>query len=45
MGPRAEEGRGKTAISLGEVQTTFDPGISEWGNPMRVMPHHLRVNI
>jgi len=28
-----EEGRGKAAISCGEVQTTFDPQISEWGNP------------
>jgi hypothetical protein len=22
------------------VQTTIDPAISEWGNPMRVMPHY-----
>jgi hypothetical protein len=22
------------------VQTTIDPAISEWGNPVRVMPHH-----
>ena len=30
---RGDEGRGKTAISLGERQARFDPGISEWGNP------------
>ena len=29
---RAEEGRGLPAISLGEVEATFDPGISEWEN-------------
>ena len=23
---------------LGEVQTTFDPGISEWGNPPELIP-------
>ena len=24
-----------------EAATSFDPGISEWGNPHRVMPMHL----
>jgi hypothetical protein len=28
-----DEGRGMTAISLGELQASYDPGISEWGNP------------
>jgi hypothetical protein len=28
-----DEGRGVTAISLGELLASFDPGISEWGNP------------
>jgi hypothetical protein len=30
-----DEGRGKAAISLGEPQVGIDPGISEWGNPIR----------
>ena len=34
---RGDEGRGKTAISLGERQARFDPGISEWGNPANVI--------
>jgi hypothetical protein len=28
------------AISLGELDRSFDPGISEWSNPMRVMSHY-----
>ena len=37
--------RGRTwqaAKSLGELQASVDPGISEWGNPARVMPCHPR---
>ena len=30
----------QAAISLGEVQTTFDPGISEWGNPPRFIARY-----
>jgi hypothetical protein len=35
----------QAAISLGERQARFDPGISEWGNPVRVMSydHHLNT--
>jgi len=29
----AEEGRSRCAIRAGEVPTTCDPAISEWGNP------------
>jgi hypothetical protein len=29
----AEEGRSRCAIRVGEVPTTYDPTISEWGNP------------
>lgn len=29
-----DEGRSKAAISFGELQTGFDPEISEWGNPV-----------
>ena len=32
---RAEEGRGKTAISPGELSSKLKPGIPEWGNPAR----------
>ncbi len=28
-----DERRGTSAISFGEVAITFDPEISEWGNP------------
>ena len=30
---RAEEGRGRAAISVGEPLAGADPTISEWGNP------------
>ena len=39
-----DEGRGKLRYSLGELQTCFDPRISEWGNPIRVMPYHHLLN-
>ena len=34
----------QAAISPGEAQTAFDPGIPEWGNPARVVPGYLRPN-
>ncbi len=39
-----DEGRGVAAISLGELLPSFDPGISEWGNPAGVIPRHRRLN-
>jgi hypothetical protein len=30
---RADEGRGKAAISVGESRADTEPTISEWGNP------------
>ena len=30
---RADEGRGRAAISVGEPRAGTDPTISEWGNP------------
>ena len=30
---RGDEGRIRAAISLGELPKSFDPRISEWGNP------------
>jgi hypothetical protein len=35
---KGDEGRGTAAISFGEVPTTFDPEISEWGNPILSKP-------
>ncbi len=29
----------QAAISFGEVQATFDPEISEWGNPAGIASH------
>ena len=37
MAPRGDEGRGKTAISDGELLASVEPSISEWGNPPGVM--------
>ena len=38
---KGDEGRGVTAISLGEVSSNrYQPGISEWGNPVRVMSNY-----
>jgi hypothetical protein len=33
----ADEGRDEAAKSFGELQVSFDPEISEWGNPPGVM--------
>ena len=32
---KAEEGRFKSAKVIGEVTRTYDPVVSEWGNPTR----------
>ena len=34
LASNGDEGRGVAAISFGEVLATFDPEISEWGNPI-----------
>ena len=34
----------QAAICLGERQARLDPGISEWGNPTRVMSGDYRLN-
>ena len=39
-----DEGRGSAAISLGEMQAIYDPGISEWGNPTGVNTGYLSMN-
>ena len=45
MAWNGDEGRGVTAISLGELLASFDPWISEWGNPVGVIPHYLHLNV
>ena len=42
--PTGEEGRDQATISCGEPLIGYDPQISEWGNPFRLIPVHLRVN-
>ena len=44
MAPRADEGRSIAAISPGELRASFDPGVSEWGNPPGVMSRYSRLN-
>jgi hypothetical protein len=39
-----DEGRGVAAISFGEPLAGYDPEISEWGNPSRLIAGHRRVN-
>ena len=34
----------QAAISLGELHTSFNPGISEWSNPAEVMFCYLQLN-
>ena len=44
LAPGADEGRGRLRKATGSCQPSFDPWISEWGNPARVMPGHLCLN-
>ena len=39
-----DEGRGKLRKAAGRRKAAFDPQISEWGNPARVMPGHPPLN-
>ena len=39
-----DDGRGVAAISFGEPLAGYDPKISEWGNPSRLIARHRRVN-
>jgi len=32
------------AISVGEAEAAFDPAMSEWGNPLRVMSQYVPLN-
>ena len=37
MAVRGEERRGSLRKALGSWQTNYDPAMSEWGNPVRVI--------
>jgi len=41
----ADEGRGRLRKASVSCQASFDPGMSEWGNPAGVMPSHSGLNI
>lgn len=39
-----DEGRGKLRYNLGELQACVEPGVSEWGNPIRLITDHFVLN-
>ena len=44
LASRADEGRASLRNALGSWQGSVDPGMSEWGNPARVVSCYLRLN-
>ena len=42
LGSRKRRRTWQAAISLGELQASVDPGISEWGNPLGVISKHRK---
>jgi len=44
LAPDADEGRGWLRKATGSCRPSFDPWISEWGNPAGVMPSHPCLN-
>jgi len=44
LAPDADEGRGWLRYATGSCRPSFDPWISEWGNPAGVMPSHPCLN-
>ena len=44
LAPDADEGRGWLRKATGSCLPSFDPWISEWGNPAGVMPSHPCLN-
>ena len=40
---QVDEGRDWLRYASGSCQNSFDPGISEWDNLIRVMPDYLRL--
>jgi len=45
LAPRAEEGRGRLRKATGSCLPSFDPWMSEWGNPAPVMGCYSRLNV
>ena len=45
LAPDADEGRGWLRKATGSCLPSFDPWITEWGNPAGVMPSHSCLNI
>ena len=45
LAPEAEEGRGWLRKATGSCLPSFDPWMSEWGNPAPVMGCHSGLNI
>ena len=44
LAPGADEGRVRLRKVSGSCLESFDPGVSEWGNPAGVMPSHPYLN-
>jgi hypothetical protein len=44
LAPDADEGRGWLRKATGSCLPSFDPWITEWGNPAGVMPSHSSLN-
>jgi hypothetical protein len=44
-GPTAEEGRGERRNVDGELQASYEPSDSEWGNPRTRNRSHRRLNL
>ena len=45
LGTRRRRRTRLPAKSDGELEVSFDPSMSEWGNPARFIPCHLARNI
>ena len=43
--PGADEGRCGLRYASGSWLASVDPGVSEWGNPARVIPGHQSLNV
>ncbi len=44
LAPGADEGRVRLRKASGSCRESFDPEMSEWGNPAGVMPGHPSLN-
>jgi len=45
LAPKAEEGRGRLRKATRSCLPSYDPWISEWGNPAPVMRCYTRLNV